>query len=251
MEQLISSIPIDGLDQILYIDPSVSILISVISSLVSLTVYLITAGTLYTIAQRREIDKPWLAWVPVGQMYLLGTISDHYQLTAKFTTTNNRKTLLWLQIVMYVLLAVALLLSVDAMIQAQRMDNTMPDYVDTWEHLVLDLKGIVVVALLLFVTAVLTVGAEYVALFDLYRSCDPDSSVVYLVLSIFLSITMPIFLLIVCDKDEGMPKQLISRPLPQKAWKTARRRREFYARVIKLSSRANGSEDPSDESEED
>ena len=251
MEQIISSIPIDGLDQILYIDPSVSILSSVISFLVSLAVYLITAGTLYTIAQRREIDKPWLAWVPVGQLYLLGTISDHYQLTAKYTTTNNRKTLLWLQIVMYALLALAMVLAIDAMTQAQRMDNTMPDYVDRWEHLVLDLKGIVVAALLLFVTAVLTLGAEYVALFDLYRSCDPDSSVVYLVLSIFLSITMPIFLLIVCDKDEGMPKQLITRPLPQKAWKTARRRRKFYARVIKRASRADDIEDSSDESEED
>ena len=251
MEQLISSIPIDGLDQILYIDPSVSILISVISSLVSLTVYLITAGTLYTIAQRREIDKPWLAWVPVGQMYLLGTISDHYQLTAKYTTTNNRKTLLWLQITMLALLAVAMLLSIDAMIQVRRMDNTAPDYINTWEYLVLDLKGIVVVALLLFVTAVLTLGAEYVALFDLYRSCDPDSSVVYLVLSIFLSVTMPIFMLIVCDKDEGMPKQLVSRQLPQKSWKTARRRREFYARVIKLTSRADDSDDISDDAEED
>lgn len=251
MEQIISSIPIDGLDQILRVDPSVSILSSVISFLVSLAVYLITAGTLYSIAQRREIDKPWLAWVPVGQMYLLGTISDHYQLTAKYTTTNNRKTLLWLQIVMLALLAIAMLLSVDAMIQSQRMDNTAPDYINTWEHLMLDLKGIVVVALLLFVTAVLTLGAEYVALFDLYRSCDPDSSVVYLVLSIFLSITMPIFLLIVCDKDDGMPKQLISRPLPQKSWKTARRRREFYARVIKLASRDDDSDDSSDDSEED
>jgi hypothetical protein len=62
---------------------------------------------------------------------------------------------------------------------------------------------------------------------------------------------MPIFLLIVCDKDAGMPKQMITRPLPQKAWKSARRRREFYARVIKLSSQANYSDDSSDESEED
>jgi hypothetical protein len=251
MEQIISSIPIDGVDQLLYIDPSVSILSSVISFLVSLAVYLITAGALYTIAQRRELDKPWLAWVPVGQLCMLGTISDHYQLTARYTTTNNRKTLLWLQIVMLVLLSLALLLSVDAMIQAQRMDNTAPDYINTWEHLMMDLKGVVVVALLLFVTAVLTLGAEYVALYDVYRSCDPDSSVVYLVLSIFLSITMPIFLLIVCDKDAGMPKQMITRPLPQKAWKSARRRREFYARVIKLSSQANYSDESSDESEED
>lgn len=251
MERLISSIPIDGLDQILYVDPSVSILSSVISFLVSLAVYLITAGTLHTIAQRREIDKPWLAWVPVGQMYLLGTISDHYQLKAKYTTTNNRKTLLWLQIVMLVLLALAMVLAIDAVNQSRRMDNTSPDYMDTWKHLVLDLKGIVVVALLLFVTAVLMLGVEYVALFDLYRSCDPDSSVVYLVLSIFLSITMPIFLLMVCDKDEGMPKQLIIRQLPQKSWKTARRRRKFYARVIKLASRVDDSEGSCDDSEED
>lgn len=251
MDQIISSIPIEGLDELLSIDLTASVISAVVSFLVSLVVYVITAGTLYTIAERRGIDKPWLAWIPVCQLYLLGAISDHYQLIARYTTTNNRKTLLWLQIVMLVLLALALLLAGDAMIQTARMDTTVPSYIDVWEHVVLDLKGIVVVALLLFVTAVLTVGTEYVALYDLYRSCDPDNSVLYLVLSIFLSITMPVFLLIVCDRDAGMPKQLISRQLAQSAGRSARRRRKFYARVIQLTSRPKDKGNSSDESEED
>jgi hypothetical protein len=31
---------------------------------------------MYTIAKRRQINHPWMAWVPVVDMYLLGCISD-------------------------------------------------------------------------------------------------------------------------------------------------------------------------------
>lgn len=209
------SAPGAGLDGLLSFDLTAYIVYYVVTFLVSMVGYVITASALFTIAQRRGIAKPWMAWVPVGQLWLLGAISDHYQLVSKYNTSNNRKTLLWLQIVMLVLLVLALLLASDAMIQAQRVDNTASSYIDVWEHLVLDLKGLVVVGLLMFVAAVLTAGFEYVALFDLYRSCDPDNSVLYLVLSIFFGIAMPIFLLVVCDKDDGLSRLMLYRLAPK------------------------------------
>ena len=36
----------------------------------------LSALALYTIAKRREIANPWLAWIPLGQAWILGSISD-------------------------------------------------------------------------------------------------------------------------------------------------------------------------------
>ena len=45
----------------------------------------------------------------------------------------------------------------------------------------------------------------YIALYDLYRSCDPANGLMYLLLSIFVSITMPIFIFVCRNKELGMP----------------------------------------------
>ena len=41
--------------------------------------YVLQSLGLYTIAERRGIRNPWLAWVPVANMWVLGSISDQYQ----------------------------------------------------------------------------------------------------------------------------------------------------------------------------
>jgi hypothetical protein len=45
----------------------------------------------------------------------------------------------------------------------------------------------------------------FIALYDLYRSCDPNNAVAYLLLTIFVNWLTPVFLMIVRKKDEGMP----------------------------------------------
>ena len=66
----------------------------------SVVMYVLNAVGMYRIAKRRGIHHAWLAWVPVGCNWLLGSISDHYQYVAKQKVTKRRKTLLILNIVM-------------------------------------------------------------------------------------------------------------------------------------------------------
>ena len=42
--------------------------------LVSLAIYVFTALSLYTIAQRRGLHCPWLAWIPVANLWLMGSL---------------------------------------------------------------------------------------------------------------------------------------------------------------------------------
>ena len=41
--------------------------------------YIFRSVGLYTMAGRRGIRNPWLAWVPVADQWLLGCLSDQYQ----------------------------------------------------------------------------------------------------------------------------------------------------------------------------
>ena len=38
--------------------------------------YVLWSLGVYTIAKRRGIRKPWLSWIPVGNLWILGSISD-------------------------------------------------------------------------------------------------------------------------------------------------------------------------------
>ena len=53
---------------------------------------------------------------------------------------------------------------------------------------------------------------RYMALYDVYTSCDPHNNVLYLVLSIFVGITLPVFLFICRKKDDGLPVPQESQP---------------------------------------
>ena len=65
--------------------------------------YVLSSLGTYTIANRRGIKNAWLAWIPVGSSWILGSISDHYQ-AAKGKNKRKRVALLTLEIILYVVL---------------------------------------------------------------------------------------------------------------------------------------------------
>jgi hypothetical protein len=68
-------------------------------------IYIFTALSLYTIARRRGITKAWLAWIPFINVWAIGCISDQYQKAENGKRTRRRSTLLYLNIVRYILTA--------------------------------------------------------------------------------------------------------------------------------------------------
>ena len=59
--------------------------------------------------------------------------------------------------------------------------------------------------MLLIGISIATMVIRYMAMYDIYNSCSPQNSVVFLVLSILFSITEPFFLFFTRNKDDGMP----------------------------------------------
>ena len=162
--------------------------------------YILQSLGMYTIAKRRGIRKPWLAWLPVGNMWILGSISDQYQYVAKGRVRNRRKVLTGLTIGMYALMVPVYVLYFMMIILAA----AAPDAVAGESALAFMLVVFLVVFAMMTVAIVAAVF-QYIAIYDLFASCDPNNAVVYLVVSIFISVTLPFFVFACRKKDLGMP----------------------------------------------
>ena len=172
--------------------------IMLFASIYSIVVYVLHSAGLYAIAKRRLIHNPWLAWIPVANIWILGCISDHYQFMAKQKKTKRRKTLIGLLIALY---AVVIVVAVAAGVIAGMAVVTggVEQAIGFAVVLVVSYIAVIVLALLMMVF-------QYIAYYDLFASCNPDNATVFLVLGIFFNFLLPYFVFGCRKKDLGMPK---------------------------------------------
>ena len=173
----------------------VFVVVYLILMVLGLACYILQGLGLYTIAKRRGIRKPWLSWIPLANLWILGSISDQYQYVVKNRVRNRRKLVVGLMIAYY---AIAIVMNISSVTAAMGADGIY--------GAVASAVGAVLIGVLAMV-AVLVVCAvvQYLALYDLYVSCDPSKAVVFLVLTILFGITMPFMIFICRNKDLGMP----------------------------------------------
>jgi hypothetical protein len=174
------------------------------SGIVAIASYVFCALALYTIAQRREIKKAWLAWVPVLNVWILGSISDQYRYVVKGEIRSRRKVLLTLNIINFVLgwVAVIKMIVTIVMLAIGRID--LNNEMEVIRQVLISAAFFIPGAILGIVALIFRI----IALYDVYTSCDPANNVLYLVLSLIPGInqvTQPLFLFLCRDKDEGMP----------------------------------------------
>ncbi len=175
-----------------------------VMSLIGLALYILGSLGTYSIAKRRNIRHAWLSWLPIGNSWIWGCISDQYRYITRGQVTNRRKVLLGLSIAQYAPVIAMVVLYVKLVIAMVIPELEHMGPVDMQE----DLGTVMLMMLVALVTVVLSVVLLvflYMALYDLYRSCDPDNAVLFLVLSILFSNFTNIFIFAVRKKDLGMP----------------------------------------------
>lgn len=166
------------------------------TGLFSIAAYILTAIAIYTVSRRRGLRNPWLAWVPVANVWLLGSLSDQYQYVVKGEEKSKRKWLIILNVLKAFLLTMVVILAVVA---AGTLFANKPSEI---LGLAVAVLGLV---LPLCAVAIALCVIRYMALYDVYRSLDPGNAVLFLVLSILFSPTEPFFLFFSREKDLGMP----------------------------------------------
>lgn len=162
-------------------DTPVILTIALINAVFYFLPHILMAISLFSIARRRGLPHPWVAWVPFANYWTLGCIADDYRELKMGRKAAKRK---WLGAISG--FAVALIV-LEAMAE------------------VTGINILSIVCLMLILVAVLALNiAAFVALYDLYESCDPKTSVLFLVLNVMCWFLQPLLVFLCRRKDRGI-----------------------------------------------
>ena len=173
----------------------------VMGVILTILCYIFQGIGMYTLAKRRKIHHPWLAWAPVANMWLLGCISDQFRYRVYGENTNRRRKLLIRNILLQVVTWVVCGSLIYVLIDFATGGLTEEAFLALFMQQMLGIYGVLALAVVAMIL-------QYKCLFDLYRSCVPSKAVLFLLLSILVGAPMP-FLIFACRKKDGgmTPKQ--------------------------------------------
>lgn len=200
------------------------VLMTVIGIAIFAGIYCFPRVSIFTIAIRRDLRRAWLTWLPVGDQYILGSISDQYRYETTGKKYNccirlaiaeflflvvNVLMVCWLLKVLAVAIAGALgaiagLFGLFFLWTPAIMDSTVARLEKQMEQLAL--IGSFLIPLLVILTIWRTI-VHGKALLDLYRSCKPEMGVLFTVLSLVFPPLKPFFLRACRYDDDGMPEE--------------------------------------------
>lgn len=165
--------------------------------LAGIAMWVLGAYAQFQIAKRRNVPYAWLSWIPYGSHWLMAEMSDRYRKTVGGKTFH-------MPTIMLIAVLVNLGLLVCCMpfiVLGSSLSTVFPAV-----SVVFIVIEIVIAALMLPASLAASV-LFYIALYDVFHSCQPSNAVLYLVLSIVCYPLIYIFLFLVHKKDLGMPQE--------------------------------------------
>lgn len=166
-----------------------------------IAMYVLNSLALQKIANRRQIKNAWLAWIPIGTEWILGSIADEYE-SHQGKDPKFRKKLMGFAIAMnilYVFLITAFVGGIILMIiNLRELDEVA---------LFTFILGVAFVYLLVFGLAITYSVFYYISLYKLFLSTDSKNAVLYIVLCILVPLALPICLTICKNKGYSIPPQ--------------------------------------------
>ena len=174
--------------------------------------YVLGSKGLYAIAARRGISNPWMAWIPVAGNWILGSVSDQYQLRKYGQDPNLRKKLLIFSIITGGSLTGTYFGSFSVNFNMGGMTGSsgsafFPELSETLRVILIVFVVIVLfLAIGALVLSIIQTVLQCKAYYSLYASCKPQQAVLFLVLSI--ATPAGPFLTYACrNSDEGLPPE--------------------------------------------
>lgn len=181
----------------------------------SIAVYVVQSVGLYTLAKRRGLRYAWLAWLPVGNSWITGSLADdyrsrkgkkHYKL-GLFTTIASVAVLALAALFvlcfagMYVWMFVCIFFT-----ESMGVSDLMPLLI------LIPYMLIMAITLLMSACSLAHTVLCYVSSYFIFESCVPEQKVLYLIIAIVVGYTFGIHTaalgvtVFLCrNKDLGMP----------------------------------------------
>jgi len=187
-----------------------------INIFIMIVTFLLTGLAYYLLAKKRNISKPWLAWVPLIQTYMIGKISDDINAKYNKRTHRGRWTLIFtITYIMFLIIAIVfiatLFINIISSIDLSSLDIISSEISNDTQSVMTSLfSGInmaLIVAILIcgivfVVTAVISIVFQMISCYSIYYEYNNNKkALIYLVFSIIGliligSILAPIFVFI-------------------------------------------------------
>jgi len=170
-----------------------------VSISIGIVIYLLEAIGVYKMAKSAEIKNPWLAFIPVANDWVFGTLAEKYK---KKNGTKSARFGIILPVLEGIVLIEAIALTIFTVISIKEITGYALDAVNTSAEMAPEqfMSLIPVIILYFALMAVAFAVVFFIALWRVYSSFDKSNATLYIVLSVIFTISVPIILFIIRNR---------------------------------------------------
>ncbi len=178
---------------------------SAFDSLLAVAVYILTAIGLYRMAKACRHPRPWMAWIPYADYYLMGELAE---LSAARHGKKIRPYAAWMltfqivtTVVVVALVGILCSLLLNGLSYTKYSASTVAEGYD----FVTPLLILIILLFVILALAIVGIILEYITLHLIFQLFDKKNALGYVILCIFISYAKPIVLLILSRKSPDLP----------------------------------------------
>lgn len=172
-----------------------------VSAVIGIAIYLLESISVYKMAKSAEIKNPWLAFIPVANDWVFGTLAEKYK---KKNGTKSARFGIILPVLEGIVLIEAIALTIFTVISIKEITGYALDAVNTSSEMApeqfMSLIPVIILYFALMAVAIAYAVVFFIALWRVYSSFDKSNATIYIVLSVIFTISVPIILFIIRNR---------------------------------------------------
>ena len=172
-----------------------------VSAVIGIAIYLLESISVYKMSKSAEIKNPWLAFIPVANDWVFGTLAEKYK---KKNGTKSARFGIILPVLEGIVLIETIALTIFTVISVKEITGYALDAVNTSAEMApeqfMSLIPVIILYFALMAVAIAYAVVFFIALWRVYYSFDKSNATLYIVLSIIFTISVPIILFIIRNR---------------------------------------------------
>lgn len=172
-----------------------------VSAVIGIAIYLLESISVYKMAKSAEVKNPWLAFVPVANDWVFGTLAEKYK---KKNGTKSARFGIILPVLEGIVFIESIALTIFTVISIKEITGYALDAVNTSSEMApeqfMSLIPVIILYFALIAVAIAYAVVFFIALWRVYSSFDKSNATLYIVLSVIFTISVPIILFIIRNR---------------------------------------------------
>ena len=172
-----------------------------VSAVIGIAIYLLESISVYKMAKSAQIKNPWLAFIPVANDWVFGTLAEKYK---KKNGTKSARFGIILPVLEGIVLIETIALTIFTVISIKEITGYALDAVNTSSEMApeqfMSLIPVITLYFALMAVAIAYAVVFFIALWRVYSSFDKSNATLYIVLSVIFTISVPIILFIIRNR---------------------------------------------------